>query len=172
MRKSDTKVAVIITILVMLVVGLLIYIVTDKLLVKEDNKATRSNTETTSNEKTPQQEKEEETENIETNTNTNTSSIPTEEEVKKLMITYIKTKFPSAIDYRINSISIENNTKEFKEMINENQEHVLAYVDYDLIRDGNGFTKEQGFVKSNQAHCILVKDSNGSYYVEKCGSGW
>ncbi len=171
--KNDTKNTIVIVILVILVLGLSIFIATDKLSTKEKNTAS-TNTTNKNSEKNVTNDDNTNTTNKkeEHNENTNNNSIPTENEIKELMIKYIKENYPSAVDYRINNISLENNTKELKEMINENQENILANIDFELIREGNGYTKSQGWIKINQSNCILVKNTSGSYYVSKCGSGW
>ena len=164
-KEMDTKIAVFITVLVMLLIGLTIYVVADKVTDHEDKNSVSEKASDSANDAKEESSNKEVTQNEKTDDETsNVSSIPTESDVKKLMTAYIKDSY---VDYRINSVSFDNNTKEFKEMIHEDQDHVLAYVDYDVIRDEN-----QGWIKANQAHCILVKDSNGSYYVSKCGSGW
>ena len=169
-KKSDNKIIIII-VLIFLVIGLTTYIIVDKVMISDEVKF-KASLENVNNDESTQDDNTTNSEEEVVNNNETNNSILTENEVRQLMITYIKEKHTNVIDYRINSISFENNTKEFKDMIHEDQEHVLVYVDYDLIRDGNGYTKEQGWIKSNQEHCIFVKDSSDKYYVEKCGSGW
>lgn len=177
-QKMDTKIAVILTILIMLVIGLVGYIVIDKLNNTEKTKTTEKKEETTTNKEEEKKETNETNNNTTTEetkqetTTTQTNSIPTESEIKTLMETFIKSHNSNVVDYRINSINLDSNTKEEKEMLNMNQDNILALIKYDVIRDGDGYTKEQGWIKSNQTHCILIKDTNGSYYVQKCGSGW
>ena len=150
--KTNTIVTVVITILVMLVIGLGMYI---KLELPKEKETSQSQKETTTN-NTVEENKEE------TKTTTE-NEIPNEETIRKLMGAYI-TKQPTIVEYRINSISLENNTQEFKELINENLDHVLAYVKYDVIRDGK-LSKFSGRIADTRplpasSSNFLYRDSN------------
>ena len=181
MKRSNTLVTIVITVLVMIILFLVGYITYDKY-TNNDNKSNTTNTATNSDSKstsnkidntdtktdTNNNSKEE---NTKTNETTSNGTSLTDDQIKDLMANYIKEKMPSVVEYKINSLNFDNNTKDFKDMINEDQDNILVYVDYDVKKEDGYYTRESGWINASQAHCILTKE-NGQYKVEKCGTGW
>lgn len=172
-KKSNTTTVVIITILIMLVIGLIIFIAIDKLS-KKDEKSTGNNTENTS---TTTEKKQDDNnkmiENTQNNQNkeTNTNIIPSEEEIRNIIIEWML-KQENVVDAKIDKISLDENTEELKDMIHVDHSEILVYAQMKVIKEGNGYSRADGWLAYNHELCHLIPNANGKYEVKSCASGW
>lgn len=169
-KKSNTTTAVIITILIMLIIGLITFIAIDKLS-KKDEISTGNNTKNTST--TTEKKQDDNKENTQNNQNkeTNTNTIPSEEEIRNVIIDWML-KQENVVDAKIDKISLDENTEELKDMIHVDHSEILVYAQMKVIKEGNGYSRTDGWLAYNHELCHLIPNANGKYEVKSCASGW
>ena len=162
MKKNSSVVTIILVILVVCLGG---FIVVDKVFMKNTSTASSSDetkmtegksaeTSKSSDTKAADESKSD-TQSSTSNVDT-TDAVPSESELREALGVYIKKQYPSMVEYRINKVSLDSNTDEIKEMIHLDKSSILVSYDFEMVRNGDGYTKEQGFVKINQLHIYDV----------------
>ena len=159
-KKSNTVTAVVITILVMLVIGLVVYIVIDKSSTKDEK--TKGNetttTTTTQNETQP-------------STTEPQNTMPTDDEVREIIKAWML-KQATVVDAKVGELSFKDNNDEFKDMIHADHNEILVHAEMRVIRDGDGYSRSQGWQAFNHELCHLIKNASEKYEVKTCASGW
>ena len=191
-NKKNNYLVILLIIIVIVLGGFIVY---DKFIVKEgnSNNVSSNTTDTTKVEDVPKNDNTlDQSKTASDNAQINNSNeyiegtTLTEEDIKKMFIVayfhqYNDNKY-GLENYRINKMSFDYNTSEFKKQMGFDEDTILVLVDYDVKPSsqesynnwmaGNGKIGDDGWFYNKSACLSIKKDINGYYYIAGSGTGW
>ncbi|MBP3635759.1 MAG: hypothetical protein J6J17_04845 [Bacilli bacterium] len=189
--KTNKGLIATIIILIIMVLCLIGYIVCDKFILStnKDDKV-KVNEKIQNNEKKVKEplkdfdESKSDSNEISEKNNYIGNSTLTEEDVKKIIIlSYFHSIYGyNLADYKIDKLSLDYNTTEYKKIYEYNEDDILFSViysvkpsdtnSYEQWSAGNGTDGSGGWLIQKTAVGVIRKDNNGYYYLHSIGTGW